>query len=203
MLQSGHSDFFNVKLIGKLFTGKETASQGLPVRLDIKQRGELMKAYEDAGKNVLITEPEGLVQYYTGVSYCVKVDPDGTKIANLSNNGETQSDPSDQTDHINVTITAGNVVEFVCEEETDGRGFARVLAIMRHYDFVFLTLRWITDTGRRHPRLQMREFVERGMFECSCFQPVTIVDEQRFVDSVHFVELDGKLLLNEWIFSLS
>ena len=163
-LKSGHPDFGGIRLIGKALTQAEASQKGLPSRLNNKERGELMKAYEDAGVPFLIMKEDAKVQYYPGVSYQVRCS-----------NG-----------FLEVVVKAGDVVEFACESALDRRGFGRLLAVLRHRDYVFFALRWIAETGHTHPRLGQLEFQEHEVFEYSCFHPLTLVDDQKFVGKTFF-----------------
>jgi len=106
-----------------------------------------MKAYEDAGISILVLEADAQVQYYPGVSY---------QVCSLNSFSK-------------VTVKAGNVIEFVCEDALDQRGFGRVLAILRHQNYVFLAIQWIIETGHIHPRLDQIEYQEQQIFKYSCF----------------------------------
>ena len=156
-----------------------------------------VSAYEDIGMNTLVSEREDRVRYYPGVIYDVQRKArqwhDGTS-------GDNSNMQVAQGIRTRITVKAGNIVELICQDSSGGRGFARIMGIMLHQDFVFLTLRWITETGRRHSQLGLQEFVERQIFENTCFHPITIVDEQKYVDGVYFAEIADKLYLNEWIF---
>jgi hypothetical protein len=178
LLRSGHPDIRNIKLMGRSFSRTKAAQKGIPLSLDIEQCGELMKAYEDAGESILITQGEARVRYFPGVSY---------RMRNLDGFAE-------------VVVKAGDVVEVCYEDAADRQGFGRIIAIMKHQSFVFLVLRWIAETGRTHSQLDLPEFRDCELFEYSCFLPLALVDNQRFVNRVYFVEIKGRLYLNDWIF---
>ena len=149
-----------------------------------------MKAYEDAGVKILVTAHQNRVHYYPGVSYCICSKP------RLPNNTDTS-----EQDITTIVIKAGNIVEFASDHAPEGRAFGRVIGIMQHQSYVFLVIRQISEKkGPLHPHLGLREFIEQPLFQNSCFRPLMIVNEQRFVDGVYFQELDGKLFLNPWIF---
>jgi hypothetical protein len=95
-------------------------------------------------------------------------------------------DDSDQEDRrvVQVRITVGMVVE-VAVAWSDHGEYAKVVGIMRHNNRPWFLLRWLTQTGRTHPHLGVPKYKLEDPREHS-YHSITIVDNQRFCDSVHF-----------------
>jgi len=151
-----------------------------------------MDAYAEEGIRTFQTCKK--VKFFRAVSYCVRdrVFEDGEDIEDYTaNKGITQ-----------LRIHVGDIIEFRADWEPDERGFARVFGIMLHERNVFLVVGWIIAAGRKNPTFMLPEYKQLTPFEnnMSGFFSLSLVDEPRFVNGVHFEEIGGKLLRNDWVF---
>jgi len=156
------------------------------------QLGELMEAYSEEDIHILQTRAS--VKFYKSVSYWVR----GRAVED--NNWNNVGDKG----VIQIKIRIDDIIEFRADWEPEERGFARVLGIMLHEHHIFLVVGWIIATGRKHPVFMLPEYKQLAPFENyrSGFFPLSLVDEPRFVNGVHFEEINGKLFRNDWVFSV-
>lgn len=202
---SGNDDFVGVQIHGDPLSMAHMMKYGLlSNHLDKKQMGELFKAYESIGIHQILTN--STVKFFTSITYWVRGratvglqedDYDG------SNDGSSHLQPSD-SEYRHVRVTAGDIVELLDDspEGYYGRGFARVVSIMRHEEMAFFVLIWLIPTGRVHPRLKLPEFKETSLFEYAAFHPLSVVDHPRFVNKAYFMSLEGSYWLNLWVFDM-
>ena len=185
----GNPNFFDIRLHGRPWTANRLASvHDLPSkRLSEAQMGELMCAYahenDNAGGDQIGLQTENTVRFYDAVSYTVKGKATEEEMSNI-----------DEESIVRLKVRAGDIIEFKAEDEPDGRGFAEVAAIMNHKCSVFLVVRWILATGKKHPKFGLPQFRRLVLFENyrSGFFSISLVDELRFVNGTQFVTLpDG------------
>ena len=153
--------------------------------------GELMCTYADEGRNQLHTHDD--IHYYNGVSYTVK-----GKVVEGAN-----ASPDTEESVVKVKIRANDIIEFKAEGQPNGRDFGEVIAILKHQNSAFLVIRWFIATGANHPKLGLPQFRKLAVFEDyrSGFFTISLVDEPKFVNGVHFVKLqNGAIVRNDWIF---
>jgi hypothetical protein len=103
---------------------------------------------------------------------------------------------------VQINCRVGDIIEFRADWEPEQRGFGRVLGIMQHDLHVFMVIGWIIATGRNHPVFMLPEYRQLAPFEDyrSGFFSLSLVDEPRFVNGVHFEDVDGRLYRNDWVF---
>lgn len=201
-LTSGDKNFIGVEVRGGPWSAARVSSvdAALPFnRLSDIQMGELFKAYESIGISALQTNSK--VSFFSHVSYWVRGRPSIDSVDQADHRLQTGEDAS-KSEYRKVEVSAGDVVEFVDDSSDSfrGRGFGRVVCAMLHERTVFIVTRWIVSTGGVHARLGLPEFRDTQLFYYAAFQPLSIVDHPRFVNSVFFALLDGRLYLNEWVF---
>jgi hypothetical protein len=193
--KSGVDNFYEVQCHGRPLPLIKLTTYPYLLRnnLSSSQLTDLYKAYGILGSCAVLTNNN--VTFYNSVSYMVK------SVSGVA--GQDREDGS-STKVFKVKIKAGDVLEFVdnSADSFEGRGFGRVIAVMVHERTAFLVITWIVPTGCRHPRLHLHEFLEVPFFQFAPFQPLSIIDHQRFVNGAHFATLDSKMYLNEWIFEM-
>ena len=186
--------FFDIRLHGRPWTHDRISRiPDLPnTRLSAARIQDLNRAYRNDGQNAIKTCDQ--VHYYGKVSYTVQGKP-----------VEYREKTSLETDECltRVKIRVGDVIQFATNEQPEGYGFAEVVAVMRHERSIFLVIRRLVATGATHPKFDLPRFRKFVAFEKSMvdFLSISLVGEPRFVNGVHFIDLqDGALVKNDWIF---
>ena len=142
-------------------------------------------------------QTDNRIAYYDAVSY----DVVGQVEDRLGGRGTTLLEDSIC---IRVKVKVGDVIEFRASFEADGRGFAKIAAVMRHRNTVFLVVSWLMSTDE-HRLLGLPQYRQVPIFgECrSAFFSLCLVDHPRFVGGTHFVDVGkGILVRNDWVFNV-
>ena len=146
-----------------------------------------MEAYSEEGVHTLQTRVS--VKFFKAVSYWVR----GRSVEDDNRNSTSDEGV------IQLRIHIGDIIEFRADWEPEARGFARVLGIMLHERNIFLVVGWIIATGRKHPVCLLQQLAPFEEYRSGFFS-LSLVDEPRFVNGVHFEEINGKLFRNDWVF---
>lgn len=187
----GDSNFREIKVHGRPWSQKLISKiPFLPAGLlSDAQLGELNRAYSDEGDQELQTERK--VFYYDAVSYDVLGQPDDEPVSRVD-------------EIVKMKVQVGDIIEFQVHE-ADSRGFAEVVAVMRHQTRVFMVVSWMERATSEHPVFGLPQYRRLPLFGKyrSAFFSLCLVDHPRFVGGTHFMDVGGGMFVrNDWVFNV-
>ena len=175
-----------IKLHGRPWTLEQISKvQGLSPDLSNIQLGELNQVYGRNGAEEI--QINNKVSYYDLVSYDV--------IRQMNELGDDIT--------VRIKVKVGDVIEFKALE-VDGRGFAKVVAIVLHCNSVFFVVSRLVRMPDKHPLLRLPQYRFTPIFsKQTTFIALHQVDHPRLVGRTHFVEVGGGIWLrNDWVFDV-
>ena len=185
---SGDTDFIGVYVKGRPWSSTRVASiPGLPIKyLNDYHAAELIKAYRSIGIPNLCSNRA--VSFYSRIGYWVQ--------------GDARVDTQVDIAHQHVKVAVGDIVECIIDGPDASHEFARVIGIMIHEETAFFVLTWFSLTSRTHPSLKLMEYEETALFDYTAFHPISVIDHPRFINRMHFIQLEDRIWLNKWVFRM-